>query len=284
MSAQVWACDGCGTSSSNIGMLSAYRNNFVSFGIQQASFATNSEHENTTIDHFYQFKLSARYYLTNRFKVLVKVPYALHIRQIKSNKNSIKGLADIQIIGSYTFLQDLAIGEQIQLFAEINLGLKMPTGHYDSKLYQSNLPENFNIGTGNWSGTLQPNFVLSYRNVGGLQISGMYQHNSLSKGGYRFGNQWNTQVMLFAQQNFIRESQIIAQIGCLLEKATSDKYANKNTVAYTGGSGTFGLAAFNIKTEKWLAGYSYALPFVSNYADGQVMAKARNSMQVSFVF
>ena len=279
------ACDACGCSISGggLGMLTAYRNNFVGLGWQALSFHGISLYGNSYKDYFQSFNLTARYHFTNRFKALLIQPYNLNIRYSDEETLSLHGLADTRILGSYTFLRNAKLGKQGELFFELGAGAKLPTGKYDPYIHQTNLPENFNPGNGSWGLVLQPNAVITHKKAG-MIISGNYLFNGRSSTGYHFGNQATTQLLFFREITISEFTKLIPNAGWVSESVMEDKYANDKPVKGTGGQGSFVSTALNLKTSDWMFGLSYSHPITGNYSSGEVKAQGRLSAQLFYNF
>lgn len=278
------ACDACGCNigSNSLGLLTAYKNNFIGLGWQMASFHAIPEHGNAN-DDFHIIDLSIRYHLSERMKVLLHQPYRINVRENEGVTDGLNGISDTRILGSYTILKNRKINKNATLFLEMGGGVKLPTGKYDANLHQTNLPENFNLGNGSWGYLAQTNMVFNYKKVG-FVFGGNYQHNGRTSSGYQFGHQLTIQSMVFWEHKLTKSIKLIPNAGVFSEWVTNDKYANNNTVTGTGGNGTFASVAVNLQQNDYLLGFSYAHPLAENYSDGEVQAKGRLNVQLSFIF
>lgn len=279
-----FACNACGCSISGngVGLLQSYRNNFVGIGWQMAHFQSAPEHGSISKDHFQTIEWSLRYHFSPKFKVLVFQPYRINVREFEGQRTSLTGISDTRIIGSYTFLNNTKLAENTQVFFEMGIGAKLPTGKYNADIHEDDLPENFNIGNGSWGAIVQANLVLSHQEMG-LALSGFYQHLSPSFSDYQFGHQLSTQALFFVEKN-IKNLLLMPNAGLSVEQLTSDTYKNGNTVHGTGGKGYFATAGLTIQLEEWRLGLSYAHPFSQDYAQGEVLATDRLSCQFSYIF
>jgi len=210
------------------------------------------------------------------------VPYNINLRNSESDELSLKGLSDIRLMANYVILKNAAIGQVSTLYLEAGAGMNLPTGKYDENLHERNLPENFNLGRGNLGYIVQVNAILGLPNFG-FMLNSNYQLNSNTKSGYHFGNQFNTQVVGFKEFT-INKFKLIPNTGLSFESIAADAYANGKAVPETGGEGLFLSSALNFKTEKWLAGISYAAPLIQQYAQSAVNAKERMALHFSFIF
>ncbi|MEM1320086.1 MAG: hypothetical protein AAGG75_07490 [Bacteroidota bacterium] len=280
------ACDACGCSigGGGIGLMPAYKSNFIGLGWQMARFSGATDFASRLHDDFQVLELSARYHLNARLKLLFFQPYRINTRHfIEGSTRSIQGLSDPRIMASYTLFRDVALGEQSSLFFELGAGLKLPVGKYDPNIHANDLPENFNIGNGSLGYLLQSNLVITIQKAG-IVLATNYQHNSKSRSDYQFGHQLNNQLILFWEQSLGENLQLIPNAGLQAEWIGTDHYANGMEVHGTGGKGLFANAGINLKNDTWLFGISYSQPLHSNYSNGEVSAEGRLSCQLSYLF
>ena len=279
------ACDACGCSvgGSGMGLLTAYKNNYVGIGWQWSSFTASSEYESNTKDNFHILQLSARYYIVDKFKVQLSLPFRFNIRQSLGEKTSLNGISDARLLGSYILLQDTKVGNKSRLFIELGAGIKFPTGKYDAHIHDKNLPENFNMGNGSFGFIVEPNLVFTFGKTG-LVLGGSYTHHAKSRSKYRFGHQLQSQLIVFFEKNVSPAVKIVPNVGVKTEWITQDVHANGKAVHATGGTGAFASVALNLKGKAWLAGVSYAHPFLGKYSDGEVDVGGRVACQVSYIF
>lgn len=280
------ACDACGCSigGNGMGLLSAYRTNYVGLSWQTVRFQSTPGHSAGSEDYFHSFELAIRYHFSDRFKLLIYQPYRLN-RRLNNDQTTqqMSGISDTRLLGSYTVLKEVALGPQTSLFFEMGAGIKFPVGAYNAQIHDTNLPENFNIGNGSWGYILQPSLVLTHRQVG-LVWNSVYQHHSRTRLDYRFGHQLTTQLLFFGEASLSKQLKLIPNGGLSFEQITADRYANDNTVSGTGGNGLFFSAGLNMKLGNWILGAASAIPLEQSYSHGEVNAKSRLSAQITFTF
>ena len=280
-----YSCDACGCSinGGGVGLLASYKSNFVGISWSNTKFIGVQGHGSGGTDIFNNIELSVRYHFSARFKMQLNQPYRFNTRKVGESTNGVQGISDTRIVGSYTLLKNLQIGESAKLFFELGAGVKLPTGAYDKDLRDSNLPENFNIGNGSWGYLFQPNILLS-RKSAGLVINGNFQYNKATKDGYKFGNQFSSQLLFFWDKLLDNGFSIVPNSGVYFEKITSDRYAYGAKTPGTGGKGLFLSTGLNLKHQNWNLGFSYVLPMDQSYSDGSVDAKGRMNCQISYIF
>ncbi len=244
------ACDvcGCGISGIGIGMMTSYRNNFVRLSWQSARYQSMAEYGGGSEDFFQLIDLSGRYYLNERFKVNMNLPYRINHRVNTSEDRYVYGVSDMRILGNYSWIDNLLMEDGSSLLFETGLGLKLPTGEYDPKIHDTNLPENFNIGQGNYGLLFEPALVYN-ANPWVFSVIGSGQWNSRSRDQYQYGHQYAGRVA--AYRNFyIGQVTIVPGIGVSAESIGKDHYKNGGSVHGTGGQGISASGGVNFQFAK----------------------------------
>ncbi len=280
------ACDACGCSASNMGfgLLTDYRNNFIRLGFFDTRFKANADHEFITSDRFVQLDLSIRYALgrDKRIRLMAHLPYSINQRDGEDGHLTEKGLSDARITANYVLFDNLSLGSGARLYLESGGGFSFPTGGYDKDIHERDLPENFNLGSGALGYIFLTNAILNI-DFFGLVFSNNYLLNGKTKSGYRFGNQFNSQLTVFREFS-IKSFSLTPNIGFGYESISSDRHANGSEVSGTGGEGLFLSSALNFNAGKWLAGVSYSTPLSETYSDEEVTAQGRIGGHVAFIF
>ncbi len=280
------ACDACGCSvnGAGIGLTAVYRQNYVGIQYQYAPFRSTLEHAHGAIDYFHSFELTARLRVLRRINLQLQQPYRINIRRHPDGDADRSGLGDTRFIAHYVLFDQRQLGGGFRLYFEAGIGVKAPVGHFDPTIQDDhNLPENFNPGNGSWAGLLQSNLVLG-RNKAGLALSGNYQLNGASTSGYRFGNQWSGQALVFNQFMPGSVFSFTPFCGVAAEGVGQDVQSDGRYAASTGGNGWFLAAGLNLKIHSWLLGTTYSRPFSQHYSNAEVKAGARYSINVLYFF
>ncbi|MFK7807973.1 MAG: hypothetical protein AB8F74_09265 [Saprospiraceae bacterium] len=283
-SVTAYSCDVCGSNIGNtgIGLLTDYRSNFLRLNYNLNPFESSTERGYLIKDDFHQVDLSLRYAVTDRIRLMAQVPYASKSRSVQEETLTEQGLGDISINANYIFLENQSFLWNTKLHVEAGLGVSLPTGRFDAKLHDRNLPESFNLGNGALGYNAQANVVWTY-NSAGLVLNIFHQVNTETDSGYRFGNPSSLRLTAFKAWNK-GNLQWIPNLGLGLEQLSSDRYARGSNVPNTGGKGLFLSTGINIQTQKWLAGLSYALPVADDFAVEATTVKGRINGQISFLF
>ncbi len=275
------ACDVCGTglSNSDLGILTNSSSNFLRVGLTSLGFESEPQHETLIKDRLLQLELIGRFRLSEKLRLTGRIPYAHNTRQYEDEALSTKGLSDIQLLIGYIVIDSTIQGSNI--YFDITAGIKLPTGRYNEDLHEQNLPENFNVGRGNIATMTQLNFVWS-KNQFGLAANSSFQLNSNSSSGYHFGNQFSTSTTLYKSISNA-EYTITPSINLNYENIIIDSYANDNPVPGTGGQGFFMGLGCNFNFNKILLGFNGSLPLTENFSGGEVNARAKSSIQLSYI-
>ena len=277
------ACDVCGAAGMGIGLLTDYKRNFVRLGYFYNAFEAAPSIGYQVSDRFHQGTLSVRFGIGDRVRLVGDLPLRSNWRYsaLEEAPQQQTGLGDARILGYYVPF-NRSIGAQHRLYWEVGGGFSLPTGLHDPDIHDRNLPENFNTGMGSMGYVLQTNVILT-RQQWGLVANLTYQLNGPTARGYRFGNLGSAQLTGFREIP-VKKVQLVPNVGFSLEHIGVDHYANGRVVSGTGGIGGFLTAAFNIKTNTWLAGVSASLPVFDNYGGGEIDATLRLGGQVSYLF
>jgi hypothetical protein len=281
-----FACDACGSTASNmgIGLLTNYKSNFIRIGMFNTRFSTTPEHEYNVSDQFSQIELAVRYAAggSKRIKLMAHLPYGFNRREADGVNSTITGFSDTRLIANYSLINSIDIGEDKYLYLELGGGLSLPTGKYDNAIHDKNLPLNFNIGRGALGYIFQLNSVFTF-GQNGILLNQNFQSYRPTSNGYKFGNQYNSQLNLFRtfELNFV---DLIPNIGIGFEKVSQDEFKSGNSETESGGDGVYCSLALNVKTEQWITGISIASPIKHNYSNGTIDAKSRLACHFTYIF
>ena len=277
------SCDacGCGVSNGSLGMLSSLQKNSVSLAWSYIPFSSVGSSLPLT-DRFTRLELSCRYYISNRLKAIVFLPYQINKRDMGAETLSLMGISDTRVLLNYTLYQSNR-DSVVNTYFEIGGGLSMPTGKYNPVLHRENLPENFNLGRGALGYLLQLNFLKS-GNRFGLLAQSLAQVSGKSSGGYQFGRQMQGSSFLFYKLKLNNQVQLLPGIGFMAEWLSNDQYTNGNSVHGTGGRGFFPGVNISVRKKRWLLGFLAVHPLATTYSLGEVKALKRLSCQLSFIF
>ena len=279
------ACDACGCSimGQPVGLLTEYRKSFLSLGYSHAGFSAAPGIGEGSVDAFQTIDLSFQYFITPRLSAGIYQPIRFNSRTIQQNQQTVSGLADTRVNMKYTFLERNDPASPFELYLDIGTGLIIPTGRYDPHIHDQDLPENFNPGYGSFAGSLYQTTAASYRSVG-VVLKNSWTHFEKTSSGYRFGTQWATNLLMFAEIPVDSLLSIVPMGGLQFESVSPDHYANGTDVHGTGGKGFFLSAGAQVKIRKWLCTFQYFVPLSDQYSGGEVNAGPRINCQLTHLF
>lgn len=279
------ACDvcGCGANGYGAGLLSAYRYNTMSVRWYYSPFEQELDQGSPTIDGFHRMDFSLRYHIGERWISNLVQPYQWNHRAGPDRSITLDGLGDSRLMLSYVLLDNTLIGEKGQLYWEFGTGVKAPTGKFDDDIYQSDLPENFNIGNGSWASLWQTTVLYSWSQFGWV-TNMTYQINGRTNDDYHFGNQLSLSSMCFVRQPLSESAEIIPFAGVFYEKVDQDLFYEDNVAHGTGGEGYYLTVGLNTKYRDFLLGCSLFTPFRQKYAEGEMEAQTRLTLDLTYAF
>lgn len=282
---EIRACDACGCAlnSNGIGLLSSYKNNFLSFRWQSNRFHSVPGHTVSIRDQMHTLEFSGRINLSGKFKILFQQPFKINSRISQGQTASLSGFSDATIMGSYTLLSRENESLNSRFFLEGGMGIKTPTGVYRGEITQENLPENFNTGNGSWGTALQVNMVYT-RGKSGLALGGQYLHLGQTDSGYRFGHQWSGQGFVFYEHVATNRFKWIPSLGIHGEWIRTDVFDGGVSAPGTGGKGIFLTSAFQVKWDQWFGGITFSQPLSHRYGGGEMIPGSRIALQWTYLF
>lgn len=284
----LYACDACGSAANGIGigLMTDASQRYVRLSYLLTPFASNPkiQHHNSE-DKFHRLNLSFQYSHPkfSKWSLLATLPFNYNYRQQGDTSYKLKGISDVNLLVQYQLLNIVSEDAQTVFNTVISGGLSLPTGKSKSVLSDTHtLPTNFNLGIGSLGYLTRIRTGLTHRNYG-LMVSVNYQYNQKNHDGYRFGSQFSGQASFFKRVELGRAT-LIPSAGVFYELIHRNRYSSGNKVPETGGKGFFLYPSLHIKTNNWMFGMSYAVPFNQNYASGIVLAQNRMTAQLSFFF
>lgn len=210
-------------------------------------------------------EISARYQVSPRWKLALQQPYRWNVRQLPNETETLQGLADTRLTGSFAVLDNFTVGHNTMVYWELGAGVKLPTGKYDQSIYYRDLPGNLNLGMGNMGYLFLTNAVF-YRNKYGLSMNAAFQYNGESRDGYQFGDQFTAGLTIFREFTFREKWKLVPFAGASMEKFGKNYLPSGNFAEGSGGEGWLALLGGNVRFDNLQLGLSASRPFHQNYA------------------
>lgn len=277
------ACDVCGVNAATmgIGFITDYNNNYIRLGYSHLSYEGVRIIGVPSIDDFHQYEIQLRYGLSSRWKLSASLPYQMNMRTKGTFSEQQRGIGDMRLITQYAILNNVYIGSKSRLYIEAGVGASIPTGRYERDIDDRGIPENFNTGKGVIGAIGQLNATWKSGNSG-LAMTGQYQMNTDDSDGYQFGDQISAGCSLFHQRQSNRLT-YTPIIGVSYEHINQDQYDYGGNVRGTGGTGWFLSGGLSMTYDRYQIGGNYMLPIHDDYSSGEVKAKGRWSVQMTYI-
>jgi hypothetical protein len=265
------------------GLLTGLRTNSAGLRLMQVPFKTTNTDNESYRDDFYVAELSLRYQISPRWKIALQQPYRWNVRELPGETETLQGLADTRLTGSYAIFDNAGIGANSMIYWELGAGVKLPTGKYDETIYYRDLPGNLNLGMGNMGWLLTTNLVF-FKNKYGLGLNAGYQLNGKSRDDYQFGDQFTAALSLFREFAFGENWKLVPFAGVSLERFGKNYLPSGNFAEGSGGEGWLANGGLNARYDGFQVGMAVARPFHQNYSSGAIVAKQRYTLELTYFF
>lgn len=279
----MYGCDacGCGMSSMGIGPLADYRDNRIGISWQEVSYTGVRPIGDGPKDRFSRASVYLRHKVSRAWIATVSVPYGMNTRGLADkSKDRIQGLGDAELLVGRSLIDDLAIMDDWSAFAEAHIGMVIPTGMYRSDIHDDNLPTNFNIGRGSWSGLMRVVASVGYRQVG-IAMTSRYQLNSKTNNGYHFGNQWGHSTVFYWDAAVTDRVTFTPYAGHYYESVIKDTHAIGSIDRETGGRGSFVNGGVTLSHNGLELNANYYHPIYQSFGSDTVSANGRFTVTIS---
>ena len=279
----LFACDSCGNSGmSSTGILMGLQNN--TFGLQyRFAHFESAPNMGSSSDYFHQLDLSGSLFVNPRWKVGLSVPIKYNYRLQQGIRQPLSGIGDAVVLNTLILFNNKPLKKNRIIYLDVGLGVQMPTGNYNPNIHQEGLPENFNLGKGNWGMLLRSN-VQYKKDRFGLVLINAFLANSKTNIDYLFGHQFNSSLSLFYKILEKDDFHITPYIGGSFESIRTDLYADNNKVHGTGGTGLLGTVGCQVGLSNLVIGAGIQQPIYQSFAQDEVLAKGRLSFDLTILF
>jgi len=288
------ACDicGCGVGSYYLGILPEYNKRFLGLRYQYKTLRTHlgpmGESTPLTTDETYQStELWGGVNLGTHFRVLAFLPYNFNRRVNQEGTGHKDGLGDIAVMGYYKLFDNMGTAAERLLVQSlwIGAGIKAPTGKYEpsERLAVSESPNNFQLGTASTDFTVNAAYDIRWNDLG-LNANLNYKINTENKHGYRYGNKFTSNILLYHKFRIAQSVTVAPNLGVLYETAVKDVEDNKYDVAVSGGHSLSAVAGLEIGIKGLSMGANYQNVRSQDLAGGRAKAGNRLMVHVSLPF
>lgn len=286
MVSSTYAHDSCACSGSKggVGLLSNFRNNNLSLSWYQSAFRSTVGYGEPTQDRFSTVELSMRYLVHPRLSVSAFLPYQFNLRQEDNESISMNGLSDIRLNVDYIFVNNPCFSDKAKIYFDAGLGVQAPTGKYDALIEQQHLPDNFNPGRGSWAVGVRSTFIFTYSGFGVL-VNGSYWKHGKTSTDMTFGEETNVGLWLFGDLKIKAGFKISPYLAVNFEKVNQNLGAEGFAIRGTGGEATMMSFGANVElNEQFIIGGAFLNPLQANYSDGEIEARSRMTLNLTYLF
>lgn len=277
-------CDACGCSASGGGMgfSSMLDKNFVGVRYFNQSYSSRDgifKNSPWIDENFNTIQLWARIPVFKNFQISALVPYHFHNRELSTGRQTIEGLGDITVLGLYTVYQTKKDSTVFTHMLQAGVGVKAPTGKYNSAASTGSVNPSFQVGTGSWDYLLAAEYVIRKQDLG-FNAMLNYAFKTENDQHYQFGNQLNyagTFFYVVEREKFT----LVPQVGLAGETyATNKQYAEE--IPDTKGDILFSKVGLEAGSGKFSVGLNAMLPISQNLTGGRVEANYRWSVNLNY--
>ena len=267
------ACDVCGCSiaGGGFGILSGTTQHYVGLGY------THLRYENEVApvtDRFHRLQLTGQLQLKKRWRIQTVVPVISNIRyDERADDLNASGLGDIQILGSYAFV-DRMLDKGGRLLMTAGIGVSLPTGSFDRQIFQKPLPEDFNPGRGAATFYSELRVQATKGNYGLLHAVG-YQTSGYNEANYRFGDRW---LVLAKAYRRIKTKQVglVPSLGIEFSHISPNTRRETEVALHGSGGNSLNLnGGLQAERNKYAFGIEAALPLLQTFGNGDALATPR---------
>lgn len=275
------ACDfcGCGAGLVNPSILPQYHNNFIGLRYGLLSFQY-PEYE--TIDQMASLELQFRFHVGPRLQLLGSLPFRQLTRSGSDADPSISGLGDASLLMQrriFEIIDTSSLLTHQQLW--LGIGGKLATGRSQINGFEE-LPAHFQVGTGTYDLQLTTNYQAQLGRLG-LSLQSSWQKSISSNHGYFYGDQSRTSLLLFRRLGMGRMSTLMPSVGAEWEWIGKDQ-EDGYLISQSGGKAAFATFGLDWFSRRVALGARYRIPVYQNYAQGEIVAASRFSLNVNYLF
>ncbi len=285
------ACDicGCGVGNSYIGILPDFHKHI--FGLR---YRYNSMLTHVGVGGSYTYLTSKETYntveawggwnITQKFRVMVSVPYSFNEKTNQGIISSKNGIGDITLSGYYQLLNNRHTVFESKLLVQslwIGGGIKLATGKYNpSDKNSTNDNANlFQLGTGSNDFNLGLMYDIRLQDMG-INLSSNYKITTANKYDYQYGNKFNVNTQAYYKFRIKNKITIAPNAGVQYETSAND-FDKGFDVTVSGGKLLSGVAGIETAFGRMAIGANFQTPLSQDLANGIVKANNRMMFHVA---
>lgn len=274
------ACDICGGGVSNYNPYLFPHLNRAYLGISYThrNYQTLNANKSWNHEQYGAFLLSGQFSPAYRVQLAAIIPYQFNTLTNDDGSQALNGFGDATFLVNYN-IWEREIKKNTHSLT-IGGGLKFPSGKYRSVSQMETEEQNFQLGTGSIDYILQGTYRTSFRKWV-LSATGSYKYNNQNRDGYRFGDVLTTGLTAVYKKELTNFS-LLPYIIVLNEYYYND--ADHHVLQSRSGGNVFSTGGgLDLSTEKISVGANFQVSPVQSLAEGDIKAKQRLALRVSFV-
>ena len=277
--AYVNACDICGLGTTNYNpfLFPHLTKNYFSLNYLHRLYHIKTD-EGVNKEYFNTLLASGQFTISQKLQIGATVPYQLNkLENYSGTKNAI-GLGDIILFSNFRLWnhQDRSNTQTVVIGA----GIKLPTGEYTTTKNESIEDQNFQLGTGSIDYVLNASYSLSYRKWIFSALTS-YKYNTQNKANYRYGDVFTTGATAVYRKE-LKKLSIAPYIQIMNEHQMND--ANNHLLqSHSGGNVLYTGGGIDVNTKKIALGANYQFAAKQHLFGGEINAKPRLSVHLSFI-
>ncbi|KAA9345835.1 hypothetical protein [Adhaeribacter soli] len=279
------ACDacGCGVGSYQFGILPQQSKNFVGIRYQQKSDKTTPIHADLQSEEsFRTTEIWGRFYPLKKVQVLALLPYNFNEQKTLEKTTRVQGLGDALVLVNYNLVNNTdSLYQKVKHNLFVGGGVKLPTGHYERKVEDSELNPNLQLGSGSFDFVANAMYTVRYDKIG-LNTNATYKYNTENKNEFLFGNKFGAGTVLFAVLK-VKETAIMPNAGFSTE-ITGKDFTYGAELLESGGYVNFASVGSEFYLTKLSAGLTFQKPVSQNLSEGYVKTGNRLLTHLTFMF
>jgi hypothetical protein len=284
---QAFSCDGCACGAANyyLGMMPQFHRSFVGVRFRNSFFDTNG-HYSSSKEVFQTIEWWGRYYLQPRWQVLAFLPYQMNRQQSSGFDDvTISGMGDASLMVNFDMLGQKDSDTAIKHVIWAGLGVKAPTGRYNTDLTAdgTRFTPNFQLGTGSWDALLNIQYTLRMPKWG-IVLDAAGRLSADNKSDYRFGNRVSGALNGFWIMQAAPWMGLMPWMGAYVDWAAKD-LRNGLFVSASGGYVLAAHCGFDLHLgDNWVLQVNGMLPVSQALQEGTTLSRGRFGMGVTRMF
>lgn len=278
------ACDvcGCAVSATYFGVMPQVKKHFVGLRFASSTVDARSipslfDAPSSSVQQFNRMEMQFRLYLHPKVVLSGTLPYQYHLRKESGQQVSGQGIGDASAWVNWIALNTGDSGRlKLRQMLLLGGGIKAPTGKYDP-----NASASLQTGTGSWDALVNASYILRYQQWG-LQQDVQFRNPFPNTHSYQFGSAF-TYAFRFFYWRKVKLISILPSAGMQWESINKD-VSNHILQHYTGGTGTYANAGFDLFSRRYNIGLQYALPLQEQLFGGLAHTRSRISAHINILF